>query len=92
MRTFILVFAWIPILMVFSINGPGGSIYIFWTMFLLAIFVGICKATFQHHAEFSDRLILMEYNAEIERAFLAKDDQLIYQILSSITMYETRGA
>lgn len=92
MKTFILVFAWIPIVMVFSINGPGGSSYIFWTMFLLAIFVGICEATFRHHAEFSDWLILMKYDAEIERAFLARNDQMIFQLLSAKTMYEMRGA
>lgn len=65
MKTFILVFLWIPIVMAFAAHGPGGSGPAMLSLLLIALMVEMVTECYHHHSTLSSISIVAGYGSEL---------------------------
>lgn len=89
MRTFALLFAFLPLTMAFMANGAGGADYVFNALLLLLVGIDTCSATFKHHAEASNAACRSDLSRRVRAATEETD---LKQAVSALVAFDMRGA
>lgn len=92
MRTFALLFAFVPVFLAYIPNGDLSGAPVFWTLLLIYAAVEICDCLAEKtNAESSDEIIY-GYSLEIARAVYAKDHPGVKQAMNAKKLFVNRGA
>lgn len=93
MRTFAMLFAWLPVTMAYMGTGqPGGSIYIFWTLLLLGACINICAVLYRKASAESPIRIIGCWSDAINAAVQAEDLGTARLHLRAWNLFAKRGA
>ena len=92
MKTYLLTFAFIPAILVFMANGPGGMDYVLLTLLLIALAVDGLGALAKFHADLSETEIIDGYHLDVLRAWKSGNQRKAGEKLAALELFETRGA
>lgn len=92
MRTFALLFAFVPVILAFAVNGPGSHDWVFRALLLIAAGVEICKEACRYGISLSETDIKNDYSREFRLAACDGRDADAKAVLRSVELFIRRGA
>lgn len=92
MRTFSLVFAWLPLTMAFMTNGSLGFDYLIYSLLMLCGCVDICTAYYEIGCINSSAAISAAYKDRFNFAMTINDFDTAREFIRSEEMFIMKGA
>ena len=92
MRTFAILFAFLPVILAYGACGDIRNAPVFETLLLIAVGIEICAAAYRYGIELSEIDIDHQFKMDFAAAVRSGDRRSASTVLNAATLFKMRGA